>query len=358
MTPRALLLLAATLGAPGCLIVDSGPGPNPNPDPCLANPNLAGCQPPVVPGSGAAKPACGTLYSYIEVGAAAPDPGFAGYIITANAGTYRITWTGFKEFRGSIFSAPGAMTKFYPGCRDGSCSLASGEDQVVLNGGDASRVDFVSFPASGKRSGFDVEIRGGVVWLDLLVNGERNLQRISFVSEETGMLASAPAVPFGLGALLPGSGRPKPGNGTTTYPIQASTMPPKMLDNTFGVAWNGVMGAASGWVVDWQPALDDCPHEFRGSVYTSTGVFTNVLGGAGLQQGRDVVAFAAGSAQIDFASLGNMNRGQIPSFTFSAASQQIYFDLVFDGVEATRKVIFASGGQPSTNEFMPFGLGY
>lgn len=342
--PRFPLVLCALLS--GCLIVDPGPapgpGPGPGPDPI----------PVPLPGSGAPRPPCRTPFSLIAVSAGSHDPGQAGYIITASAGTYRITWAGFREFRGSIFSAPGAMTRFFPGCRDGSCALSSAEDQVVLSGANHDRIDFVSFPASGKRSGFDVEIRGGVTFFDLLVDGLRQPGRVIFVSAETQQISSAPSMPFGLAMMLPGSGRPKPPADVEAYLIQASPMPPRMLDNTFGVAWNGV----DAWVLDWQPELTGCAHEFRGSVFADA-PFTDVLGGRGLQPRRDVVDFRPGQAVIHFVSLANMSQGEIPSFTFRTVSARVYFDLVFDGVEAVRKVLFLSGGQASTNNVMPFALG-
>lgn len=167
------LSLFACLGlSSGCIFVDSGPG------------------------AGTSRPIAGSyLIAPIQIGAFAPDPGFAGYIITANAGSYRITWAGYREFRGSVWIKSGTP-QFVAGCQDGACSLNGSEDSVVL-GSEAGRVDFISFPSSGKRSGFDLLFSGDLV-LDLLVDGRRDASRVGFVSGVNGQFSSAPGMPFGL----------------------------------------------------------------------------------------------------------------------------------------------------------------
>jgi hypothetical protein len=177
MLTRRFALAAFLAAASGCIFVDGvgggagsyGPRPGPN-----------------------------TLIAPIAIGVGVPDLGRAGYIITANAGTYRITWAGFREFRGSVFVSDPAP-QFFPGCMDGSCSLASGEDRVVLDRSEAGRIDFISFPGSGKRSGFDIAVPAGQpILLDILVEDARRPDRVTFVSAVTQALASAPSMPFGL----------------------------------------------------------------------------------------------------------------------------------------------------------------
>lgn len=149
-------------------------------------------------GTGLPRPGGGTPISNIANGAGAPDPGFAGYIITASAGIFRITWAGYHEFRGSVFATNNDLGRFYAGCMDSACSLASSEDAVVLGNGDPARVDFVSFPASGKRSGFDVEVRSSDLLIDLLINDQRNPAAVTFVSADTGQPATAATLPLRL----------------------------------------------------------------------------------------------------------------------------------------------------------------
>lgn len=166
---RSLTALTLTLAfhATGCFGNSTGPGPGGT---------------PVVVGSGAPAPNYATTpVSPIVGGAPGLDQGTAGYIITANVGSFRFTWTGYAEFRGSIFLDNTGFGTLIPGCRDGACSLASGED-VVRVGAEPGRIDFVSFPASGKRSGFDVQIPGNTVWVDLLVDGVRQPRLTNFTT--------------------------------------------------------------------------------------------------------------------------------------------------------------------------------
>ncbi len=151
-------------------------------------------------GTGFPRPSGAPPY-LIALGAAADDLGFPGYIITANTGVYRVTWAGGNEFRGSVFTSSGAFGSFFPGCTDGACSLASGEDRVVLGNGDPGRIDFISFPASGKRSGFDVQVGDGTLLVDVLVDGGRNPQLVQFVSGDPqtfNQTVTAPTIPLTL----------------------------------------------------------------------------------------------------------------------------------------------------------------
>lgn len=186
----AALSLSLALGATGCFGSPYyGPGP--------------GNQ--VLVGSGDVAPNYGTTpISLIAGGVGNIDPGTAGYIITANAGSFRFTWTGYAEFRGSIFLSGGGFGRLYPGCRDNACALASGEDAVRV-GAEPGRIDFVSFPASGKRSGFDVEIPGDTVWIDLLVNDARRPDLTLFAGVRGGQpfQASAATMPLALQIALP-----------------------------------------------------------------------------------------------------------------------------------------------------------
>ena len=188
-------LAALSLGATGCF---GTPYPNPGPGP--------GTQ--IIVGTGAAAPNFNaTPVSLIAGGVGNIDPGTAGYIITANAGSFRFTWTGYAEFRGSIFAAPNAYGTLTAGCIDGACSLASGEDVIRVSPNEPGRIDFVSFPASGKRSGFDVEILSNQVWIDLLVDGVRQPRLTLFagVDPQTGQpfQASAATMPLSLQVALP-----------------------------------------------------------------------------------------------------------------------------------------------------------
>lgn len=120
----------------------------------------------------------------------------SGYVITANTGSYRITWAGFREFQGSVWITAG-RPQFTAGCIDGSCSLSS-EDRVYLNTDDPQRIDFDSFPASGKRSGFDLTYTGDLVF-DMFVDGQRRPDKVIFPAADVGgSIASAPGMPFGL----------------------------------------------------------------------------------------------------------------------------------------------------------------
>lgn len=186
------LTLALAFHATGCFGNSTGPGPGGT---------------PVVVGSGAGAPDfANTPISLIAAGVGNIDPGSAGYIITANTGSFRFTWTGYAEFRGSIFLQSGVFGTLIPGCRDGACSLASGED-VVRVGAQPGRIDFVSFPASGKRSGFDVQIPSGdTVWIDVLVNNARRPDLTLFAGVDgrgQPFQASAAVIPLALQIAVP-----------------------------------------------------------------------------------------------------------------------------------------------------------
>jgi hypothetical protein len=163
MFARLMVLAAALTLASGCIIVDTGP-----------------------PQGGPVAPIA------VGVGITGAPPN--GYTITANTGSYRITWAGFQNFSGSVWVRSGTP-QFAAGCSDGSCALGGGEDYVRLGAG--GRIDFDSFPASGKRSGFDLFYTGDIT-LDLYVNDQRRPDLVVFVSGVTRQLASAPAMPFGL----------------------------------------------------------------------------------------------------------------------------------------------------------------
>ncbi|MCS6914244.1 MAG: hypothetical protein RMK29_08525 [Myxococcales bacterium] len=185
MMLRGLVCTAVALWLSGCLIIDTPP-PGPS---------------PLLPGSGRDKPINFPL-SRILPGAAAPDPGYDGVIITANiGGSYRITWDttwqGFNRIQGSVFTQSGANPQFFPGCTDRSCALTS-RDQVVV-GNMPGRIDFLGLPGSPVRSGFDIVIGDtDVLILDVLTNGVPDPGRVVFVSTDTRALASAPGMPFGL----------------------------------------------------------------------------------------------------------------------------------------------------------------
>lgn len=156
-------------------------------------------------GSGSGRPPQNTAISLIAGGVANVDPGTAGYIITANAGSFRFTWSGYAEFRGSLFADPSAFGRLVPGCVDNTCTLASGED-VVRVSTEPGRIDFLSFPASGKRSGFDVEITSNLVFVDLLVDGRRRPELTLFAGvDDSGrpFQATAATMPIGLQVALP-----------------------------------------------------------------------------------------------------------------------------------------------------------
>lgn len=192
MSMHSVLATAAvaTLALSGCIYTAPGPGLGPG-------------GPTIIIGSGA--PAPGNLASTgILAGAGTFDPTLDGYIITANNGVFRITWTGFREFSGSVFASTGALGRVFAGCQDGSCSLATSEDAVAVSSSDPDRVDFGSFPASGNRSGFDVEVSDNRLILDLLIEEDstgaevRDPSKVVFTSSITGQQASAPDDPFEL----------------------------------------------------------------------------------------------------------------------------------------------------------------
>lgn len=113
------------------------------------------------------------------------DAGQVGYILTANVGSYRVTWAGDGYiFRGSVFAEPGTLSKVFAGCTDGTCALAPQEDVVRIDGSDPDRIDFWSDPLSGKRSGFDLQLVGGTgtLIIDLLVNDYRSPNQVHFTS--------------------------------------------------------------------------------------------------------------------------------------------------------------------------------
>lgn len=161
-----------------------------------------GDYPPVLVGSGAPAPLPGTVpVAPIALGVGVDTTGLPpGYAITANLGSYRVTWEGGAEYRGSFFTGQGAILRLYPGCTDGSCTLVSQEDVVLIPAGNPGRVDFLSYSggAFGQRSGFDVEVTGSIVYLDLLIDGVRRQDATYFVSDVTGDVATAPSMPFGL----------------------------------------------------------------------------------------------------------------------------------------------------------------
>jgi len=89
-------------------------------------------------------------------------------------------------------------------------------------------------------------------------------------------------------------------------------------------------GGSKQWLLDWQPSLDGCPHEFRGSIFADA-AFTNVVGDSGLQLGRDII-FQTGARRIDFISMNNMSV-QLPAVRFNNATGLTYFDLAIDGAD-------------------------
>lgn len=156
-------------------------------------------------GSGGARPGISTAVSPIAGGIGSLDPGAAGYIITASAGSFRFTFAGYGEFRGSLFAQPGKLGALTTGCIDQSCALTSGDD-VVRVASEPGRIDFLSFPASGTRSGFDIEVSDNLLLVDLLVDGRRRPDLTLFPSvDDFGrpFQASAATMPIGLQITLP-----------------------------------------------------------------------------------------------------------------------------------------------------------